>query len=100
MYFAQSELVDRSVVRLGSVALVLFKAILRIFLRHLLHVSVPGHLRQNGSRRDTRRLFVTLYNESELPLQRRKLVSVDKHDPGFHTETAVSPLHRKEIRLK
>mgnify|MGYP007072628061 CR=1 FL=1 len=48
VYFAQSEFVDRSVVRLGSVALVLFKAILRIFLRHLLHVSVPGHLRQNG----------------------------------------------------
>ena len=44
------------IVRLGLIALVLFKAVLRVLLRELPHQPVTGDLGDDGRRRDGRDL--------------------------------------------
>ena len=63
--------------QLSAVALVLFKGILRVFIRVFQHQPIPADLRQYRRGGDGHRLRVAPYDEFSGDIQRRQAVAVD-----------------------
>ena len=86
--------------RLRAVALVLFKAVLRVYFRKLLHLLVAVHLREDARRADTVRERVSvddvLLREGDVEAE----ISVGEHDVRPGDEALHRALHAQSGRFK
>ena len=90
---------QRFIVRSGLVALVLFKAVLRILLRELPHQPVTGDLRDDGRRRDGRDLRVTRHHALVRKVEPLRAVAVHIDEIRRSSQTDYRLPHRTEGRL-
>ena len=84
---------------ISLVALVLFKAVLRILLRELPHQPVTGDLRDDGRRRDGRDLCVTRHHALVRKVEPLRAVAVHIDKIRRSCQTVYRLPHRTEGRL-
>ena len=90
---------QRFVMRLGLVALVLFKAVLRVLLRELPHQPVTGDLGDDGRRRDGRDLRVARHHALVRQVKPLRAVAVHVDEIRRSGQTVYRLPHRAEGRL-